>query len=455
MHLSNQQYAEALPPFAGNERVYRYHVTLLSNFLYAYDKYSRSYDKSKIAQSSYPGIFFLLDKAQISIGIDKYRQLLEKLKLNNDRLIVLETRVNQASLNRNDRTATGLGSYIHSNQILVNSVYYVDREQLTRMRIEDVIADAYHVAKPRLHAFSELRPATISILPVANGCQAKCSFCFSSASISDSIKQQSLHLDQIEYTLKLAKQSGARRAVITGGGEPGLLPLSRLLAIITLCRQYFSKVVLISNGYFISDADNPEAILQSLGEAGLTVLSISHHHHHPLMQARIMGLSVNLEKIASNFQRIKSIFPQLELRLICVLQKSGISSDSDIDAYIDWSAKLAIKQICFKELYVSSSRESYYYDHEANHWSYANQIPLSVLTAFATKQNWQVNDKLPWGSPVYRVHRQDCDMSIAAYTEPSLSWELQNGVCRSWNLMADGHCYSSLESKDSEIFTTV
>ena len=42
-------------------------------------------------------------------------------------------------------------------------------------------------------------------------------------------------------------------------------------------------------------------------------------------------------------------------------------------------------------------------------------------------------------------------MTIAAYTEPSVSWELAQGECRSWNLLADGRCYASLETKHSEI----
>jgi hypothetical protein len=40
---------------------------------------------------------------------------------------------------------------------------------------------------------------------------------------------------------------------------------------------------------------------------------------------------------------------------------------------------------------------------------------------------------------------------IAAYTEPSLFWERSVGVARSWNVVADGTCYASLEDRASRL----
>ena len=42
-------------------------------------------------------------------------------------------------------------------------------------------------------------------------------------------------------------------------------------------------------------------------------------------------------------------------------------------------------------------------------------------------------------------------MRIAAYTEPSLYWERVNGIARSWNVMADGKCFVSLEDRSSAL----
>jgi len=56
---------------------------------------------------------------------------------------------------------------------------------------------------------------------------------------------------------------------------------------------------------------------------------------------------------------------------------------------------------------------------------------------------------LPWGAPVFQLNVEGKQMSVAAYTEPSVAWELRNKMCRSWNLMADGQCYASLEDLES------
>ncbi|MGR5130705.1 hypothetical protein, partial [Photobacterium swingsii] len=57
----------------------------------------------------------------------------------------------------------------------------------------------------------------------------------------------------------------------------------------------------------------------------------------------------------------------------------------------------------------------------------------------------------PWGAPVFAGEWAGRPMRIAAYTEPSLYWERTHGIARSWNVMADGRCYASLEDRASEL----
>ncbi|VAW71227.1 hypothetical protein MNBD_GAMMA10-332 [hydrothermal vent metagenome] len=209
-------------------QIKQYHVTVLSNFLLAYNKYSRTYDKNNIKLSSYPDVFFLLDRSVLNIGIDKNARLLKKLNYANNRLIVIETQLESTELIDNALTGTGLGRYIESSSIEVSAVFSVDKDELVEVRIEDALAQAYHVVKSVFPDYSELIPRTVSILSVARGCQASCEFCFSSASISKDQKQTNVDFERIQYVLNEAKLAGAERAVITGGGEPGLLPAERL-----------------------------------------------------------------------------------------------------------------------------------------------------------------------------------------------------------------------------------
>ena len=147
----------------------------------------------------------------------------------------------------------------------------------------------------------------------------------------------------------------------------------------------------------------------------------------------------------------RSRWPQFRLRLICVLQKGGVADETALAAYLTWAANQGVEEICFKELYVSTSIESIYHDRAANEWSREHQVPLSLVTGFAERHGFTIESRLPWGAPIYRGEWQGRPLRIAAYTEPSLIWERTHGVARSWNVMADERCYVSLEDRASEI----
>ncbi|MCO7223408.1 radical SAM protein [Pleionea sp. CnH1-48] len=426
-----------------------FHLTVLSNFIKGFNKYQKVYDKSNIKGSRYPGVFFVLEESEIDIGVNKASRLLEKLNIPDDRIIVMEALLHPHQVRQNDITETQLGQYIEGDQIKINRVFdWCDGKKIER-RCEDLMADSYRINGVNQQGFSELKPRSLSFLPVAKGCQAKCSFCFSTASISAEQKQTTADTRLRRAALEKAVSLGINRAVITGGGEPGLLPLPRLLELIALCREYVSKVVLITNGYSLINSRDPEEDLNQLEQAGLTVLSVSRHHFSRHDNARLMGLDIESEKLAQVFRaRLSS---SLKLRWVCVLQKGGIDSTEKLHAYIEWSMALGVAEICFKELYVSSSSESIYFDRAANDWSYRHQVPLSLVLELAQQQQWELVETLPWGCPVYRIQRGASSIKVAAYTEPSVSWEFANGMCRSWNMMANGDVYASLESKDSII----
>lgn len=425
-----------------------YHVTVLSNFLSGFDKYKRAYDKSMIKESSYPDVFFLLKKSNLHIGIRKANKLLAKLDKPGNRLIVIETIINSNLASQNNITDTLLGEYIDRSWINVKQVYYWNNNTMIHSRIEDLVAESYKVNNISNKNYSSLIPRSISFLPVAKGCQAKCAFCFSAASISIEQKQTSLSERTIHSALRKASAAGASRAVITGGGEPGLLSKNQLARIISLSKQYLNKVVLITNGYALVKDREIDDTLFFLADAGLSVLSVSRHHHNREINSQLMNLDIDSERIANAISKIDK---NLILRWICVLQKGGIDSYESLQDYIDWTFNLGVSQICFKELYVSSSSESIYFNKAANDWSYKNQVPLSLVTEMAVQQGWELLNKLPWGSPVYRVRRGKQSITIASYTEPTVSWELANKQCRSWNVMADGKCFASLESRESII----
>jgi molybdenum cofactor biosynthesis enzyme MoaA len=393
----------------------------------------------------------LLRRAEIDIGVAKASRLLGRLGLDGDRLIVLETSVADDDLHANART--GLGRYVERPHIRVTGVHGLSPDgPLEPWSVEDAMARSLRVLHPRLLPYEALRPRSVSLLPIARGCQARCAFCFSRASIS--AEQESGRLDEgvVAAVLREGRRRGAERAVITGGGEPGLVPFARLLDLVRACAEWFPrKVVLITNGRFLADLDESarQAALRALEGAGLTILSLSRHHPDPSVNARIMSLDVGTEDVLSTVARagLRNLRP----RIITVLQRGGVDGAERLEALMRWAVGHGVEELTLKELYVATSEESVYHDRAANRWSRENQVSLSVATDFFAERGWRQVGQLPWGAPIHEGTIAGRRLRVAAYTEPSLFWERAQGVARSWNVLSDGTCYASLEDRASRV----
>jgi molybdenum cofactor biosynthesis enzyme MoaA len=432
-----------------------YHVTVLSNFARGFDKYSYCYSKARIPESSYPDRFFLLYRNELAIGVQKAGHLLKKLGLTGNRLIVLETELDAPSLHKNSEN--GRGQFICSNQITLSQLYELEHDevviQLRQIAVENAMAESLRLLNRELLPFQDIRPRTISFLPVALACQAKCPFCFSKASVSIDQAPAKPDWAKVSAWLDRAQAVGAERAVITGGGEPTLLPSASLQQFVAACASRFDKVVLITNGHTFATASEVGQIarLSALYDAGLRVLAISRHHHDAEQNERLMRLHTPAEALVRTWRENHSLWPELRLRFISVLQEGGVADETGVENYLSWATNQGVVEICFKELYVSTSAESIYHDRSANEWSRRHRVPLSLVTRFAEQQGFIVESRLPWGAPIYQAKWRGKPLRVAAYTEPSLFWERTQGIARSWNVMADGRCHVSLEDRASEI----
>jgi molybdenum cofactor biosynthesis enzyme MoaA len=438
-----------------------YHVTVASNFGRAFDKYSGCYDKAALPHSTYPGRFFVLERAELGIGIAKATRLLAKLNLPGDRLLVLEARVAPDVLQPNQETGTGLGQVLAGDRLAVAAVYWVSPAgELVDTTVEEVAATALRSLAPELQSYASLAPRTLSVLPIARACQAACRFCFSESSASLEQRARLADIAGTERWMAPAVVGGADRFVITGGGEPGLLAHDSLVELMAAGARHFPTVVLITNGVHLARAvaARRAQMLLDYARAGLTVLAISRHHADPDTNAAIMGLNTGTEEVLGAWRDLRSRgqLPAIRLRLICVLQQGGVATLEDIAAFLAFAAREGAHEVCFKELYVSTTLESGYHDRPENAWSRAHQVPLARLTSALSQLDFEQAGTLPWGSPLYSgaVSLPDGTrhtLRVAAYTEPSLYWERTRGIARSWNLMADGTCLASLEDPDSQL----
>jgi uncharacterized Fe-S cluster-containing radical SAM superfamily protein len=430
-----------------------YYATVLSNFSRAYDKYSREYRKRLIVQSTYPDEFYLLKREEISFGLDKARKLSAKLSTPEDRVLVLRTELPQERVHKNTRS--GVGWVLPSADLPVHSLYLPDSAGTLgeAVPVEEIMAKSLKLNSARFQPYTELTPRSVSFLPISRGCQAACPFCFSEASVSRDQAQGRLSAEYIKTVAAIARDRGAVRAVITGGGEPMLLPSARLLELVGNLSGVFDKVVLISNGVALSRAA-PAALVRQLLDlrrAGLTVLAISRHHFDEKQNALLMNLETGTETLLQCLVSLKSALLSLTPRLICVLQKGGIECTEDIGHYLDWAVRNGVEEVCFKELYVSTSLESVYHLEASNAFSRARHVPLSIVSEWARTCGFQERSRLPWGAPVFSGILHGRPLQVAAYSEPSLFWERATGLARSWNVMADGRCLVSLEDRASEI----
>lgn len=428
-----------------------WHVIVLSNFARGYDKYARRYSKEAIPESSFPDRFFLLREAELSAGIRKAGGLLAKLGIAGDRLVALRTQVPTEDLRENTRT--GIGRYVERGWIRLTGVAWVDEAgNPVPVIIEEVMAEALRLGHEHLHPFEALQPRSFSVLPVARGCQAACPFCFSDASASAEQDQARLDLEAVLHHARKAARRGAERFVITGGGEPGLLR-HELMCRLIRAGNPLGKAVLITNGHHLArkDGDARTRMMEDYADAGLKVLAVSRHHHDDAASARLMSLETDVAGLARTWHKGRERWPELRFRLTCVLQRGGVDDLESMEEYVAWAASLGVGELCFKELYVSTSVESVYHRHAANAWSHEHQTPLSLVLDFAAKHGFTETARLPWGAPVFLGEWRGTPMRIAAYTEPSLLWERHHGIARSWNLMADGRCLVSLEDRHSEI----
>ena len=432
-----------------------WHVTGLSNFVRGYDKYARAYSKVGVPESTFADRFFLLRQDELDIGIRKSAALLTKLALPGNRLIALRTRAPSSILKPNTRT--GLGRFVESSTISLDGVAFIEGDapggRLLPVTVEEACALSLRLLRPELGDYASLTPRTFSVLPIARGCQASCPFCFSDASASAEQEQAQLDLTRVACLSAAARARGAERFVLTGGGEPGLVRHERLCELMAIGKAELGMAVLITNGHHLARRETAAraAMLEDYTRAGLSGLAVSRHHHDDDTSGRLMNLRTDVAGIAQTWGTGRARWPGLRLRFTCVLQRGGVDSLPALESYVDWTSALGVPELCFKELYVSTSVESVYHRHAANDWSHAHQVPLGLVLEFAARHGFVEETRLPWGSPVFRGEWRGRPLRIAAYTEPSLFWERTHGIARSWNLMADGRCLASLEDRASEV----
>lgn len=280
-------------------------------------------------------------------------------------------------------------------------------------------------------SWSRCRFLTCSVLPVRLACNLTCPFCFSRSSISalrhDRLDWQSA---EVEAYYAFARERGATRLVITGGGEP-LLRADEVVRLIERGRPYFTEIACFTNGTYMTPG-----LAGQLKEAGLSYLCYSRHHDDDTRCRELMGPSA--PTLGSFFQAAEG----LKVRATCVMARGYIDTPAAVSRYVDTLSRHGVNEFTFKHTYVTYEG-SVFRGSRQDDWAQRHRVHRDPLVG-----QGRVVARLPWGPEIRRIDQYQ----MCYYFEPDPAWEQEHQLCRSINLMSDGGVYASLEDHQSLLF---
>jgi cyclic pyranopterin phosphate synthase len=298
------------------------------------------------------------------------------------------------------------------------------RDQQTGAKHSDIMS-------PDVTGWGECRYLTCSVLPVRLACNCTCPFCFSKSSLSalrrDSIDWSRLEL---EYYFEFARDRGATRLVVTGGGEP-LLRADAVLDVVCRGKHFFDEIACFTNGSLLTRERT-----RLLADAGLSYLCFSRHHFDDPINRGLMGAA------APTLDQFFEAAAGVTVRATCVMTEGYIDSESLVWQYIGRLAAFGVRQFTFKHTYVAYE-QSVFADSEEDHWAADHRVDFDPFVG-----QGEIIGKLPWGPTIRRVG----EFQVCYYHEPTPSWEKEHQICRSLNLLSDGTVFASLEDQSSRLF---
>ena len=226
--------------------------------------------------------------------------------------------------------------------------------------------------------------------------------------------------------------------MITGGGEPLLRPRD-VVSLVRRGREYFDEIALFTNGAYLT-----RDLAAELRAVGLSYVCYSRHHYDDARCRQLMGDG------APSLDAFVDACADLPIRATCVMARGWIDSPTRVETYLSELSARGIREFTFKHTYVAY-RESIFADSPADRWSRQHALNEDPFEGRGT-----VVGRLPWGPRIRHLHDQSDHhrptLQVCYYYEPDPSWELENQLCRSANLLSDGSVYATLEDQRSRLF---
>ena len=272
---------------------------------------------------------------------------------------------------------------------------------------------------------------TCSVLPVRVACNCQCPFCFSKSSLS-ALRHDTVDWGRfdLEHYFQFAREQGATRLVVTGGGEP-LLRADAVVDIIRRGKRFFEEIACFTNGSRLT-----LGLARQLAHSGLSYLCFSRHHFDEAVNRSLMG------DAAPTLSQFFEAAGSLTVRATCVMARGYIDSEPLVWQYIERLAQFGVRQFTFKHTYVAY-QQSVFAASAEDRWAAEHRAAFDPFT-----RQGAIIGELPWGPTVRRIG----EFQVCYYREPTPAWEKEHRVCRSVNLLSDGTVFASLEDQSGRLF---
>ncbi len=203
------------------------------------------------------------------------------------------------------------------------------------------------------------QPITLTPFASARPCTARCTFCSETLQhkkakrLSQSLRPGPEYFDQLAFVL--SELADVPLGISLSGLEATddvdwLLSVLATFSATEAAGATYTSRVLYSNATGLVD-DKGARLLPALRDFGLTRVEISRHDPTESRNDAIMRFRPNVT-VATNagFERaVKETLSCLPVRLVCILQKPGVSSFDDVLRYLAWARTLGVRDVVFRE----------------------------------------------------------------------------------------------------------
>ena len=232
------------------------------------------------------------------------------------------------------------------------------------------------------------QPVTFTPYASVQPCSARCSFCSENLRKTDGGTPASRLRPAPDYFDGLSRALRALRGVPLSWSLSGLetsddadwmLQLLRTLTASASDGPVIEDRVLYTNGAGFA-APQGEVLRRALQSFELSWLELSRHHHEGAINQSIMRFrpEVTIGDQAVFERTARQLADAVPLRLVCILQRSGVAQPQDVAAYLSWARQCGAGTVVFREF---SRLDDAYRDNATARYLRAERVSMDALLA--------------------------------------------------------------------------